>query len=464
MPTSDLSAYVGTYKHLGLIGTKDVYANAEKNTIATLYPALSADSSLSAVGFLPIESETYENLDIPELTTNEATIIDYSSVEVSGSVTGLQAEDTYGIIFGNQSSLSDGIKLKSAEGENFSFTLNQLEIGKTYYYCSYADAGDVTYFGQTLSFVIPSPDIKVTTDDAENVESYSVTIKGSAEISLQYDTDYDYGFFLSTSGNPSKSNNVLDVKPDITQTNIFKANVENLKDNITYYFCAYVLCGGSYFYGNTKNFKTPKATRGTLAGHDWVDLGLPSGLKWATCNVGASSPEQYGGYYAWGETSTKSGYYSNNYSYGNTNTHSYNIPYNISETSYDVARKQWGSTWMMPTFSDIRELYNNCTFSWERVNGVYGARMTGKNGNSIFLPAGGGIGPGFSGSSGTTVVGTGTYGRYWSATMAYKQNWNEVKYLYFNQDGIKLTQYVLGSYSDMNTNGFNGLLVRPVTK
>ena len=90
--------------------------------------------------------------------------------------------------------------------------------------------------------------------------------------------------------------------------------------------------------------------------------------------------------------------------------------------------------------------------------------MTGQNGNSIFLPAGGGIGKGFPGSNGTSVAGQGTYGRYWSATMAYKQNWNEVKFLFFTQEGISLTSYVLGSYSDTNTNGFNGLLVRPVTK
>ena len=464
MPSKDLSVYTGAYNHIGLIGTKDVYTNTNLNTITTLYPAIDADNTLCAVGFLPIETDTYEELEIPVLTTNEPKIIDYSSVEVSGSATGLQADDSFGIIFGNESSLSDGVKLKSTEIGDCSFTLTQLEIGKTYYFCTYADAGDITYLGQILSFIIPSPNISVTTGASENITSNSVTINGSADISLDYESEYEYGFFLNTSGNPSKSNYVIDVKPDITQTKNFKANVSNLQDNTTYYYCAYVRCGEGYFYGSTKSFSTPKATKGILAGHEWVDLGLPSGLKWATCNVGATSPWRCGDYYAWGETYTKYSYSSDNYPYGNTNSHSYNIPYDISGTSYDVARTLWGSTWRMPTFSEIRELYYYCSFSWEYYNGIYGAWMTGQNGNSIFLPAGGGIGKGFTGSNGTSVSGQGTYGRYWSATMAYKQNWNEVKYLFFKQEGISLTSYVLGSYSDTNTNGFNGLLVRPVTK
>lgn len=463
-PDSNLSSYVKEYTHLGFLGKNDVYANTNLNTIITLCSAIEADGKLCAVGFLPISSPAYEVFPLPEVTTNEAVIVDYSSAEVFGTVNNLMPGDTYGIIFGNKANLSDGIKLSSIEGESFSFTLNQMEIGKTYYYCAYIDAGDITYYGQTLSFTMPSPNFNVNTGEAENVTSYTATISGSVNVSLQYDIDYDYGFFLSTSGVPSKDNHVIEAKPEKIQAQKFTAELNNLKDNITYYYCAYVLCQGIYFYGNTKNFSTPKATRGKLNGHEWVDLGLPSGLKWATCNIGATSPEEYGGYYAWGETSTKNFYSADNYPYGNTKDHSYNIPYDISGTSYDVAQQWWGSTWQMPTFSDIKELYYNCSFSWEYLNGISGARMTGKNGNSIFLPAGGAIGPGYTGSGGTKVVGSGERGRYWSATMAYKQNWNEVKYLNFDKKGISLSMEFLGSYYDININGFNGMLVRPVTK
>lgn len=464
LPMTSLTSYVNKYNHMGFIGTKDVYANPTKNTIAVLYNEVDVKRNLSAIGFLPISSDAYEYIPTPEVVTNKAEILDYSTAEVSGFVKDLGSSDQCGIIFGKKADLSDGIKVKSEDGNSFSFTLNQIEMGKTYYYCAYVSGDGFTFYGQTLSFMIPTANISVTTGGAENITGYSASINGSASILLQYDADYNYGFFLSKSENPSKENHVIDVKADLVQNQQFKATLDDISGSTTYYYCAYVLCQGNYFYGSTRNFTTPKATKGKINGHEWVDLGLPSGTKWATCNVDATSPEICGGYFAWGETSTKGIYGSGNYPYGNTNSHSYNIPYNISGTIYDVARQKWGETWQMPTFSNIEELYKYCTFSWTTVNGVIGAKMTGQNGNSIFLPAGGGIGGGFTGSGGTTVVGKGVYGRYWSATMAYKQNWNEVKYMCFNESGFILTRKSLGTYEDMNSNGFNGMLIRPVTK
>ena len=123
------------------------------------------------------------------------------------------------------------------------------------------------------------------------------------------------------------------------------------------------------------------STTGTLAGHEWVDLGLPSGTKWATCNVGASKPEDYGDYYAWGETSTKTNYSSSNYK----NKDNYSLG-DISGTSYDVAHVKWGSLWRMAKRAEWNELAKYCSAKAETKNGVKGTRYTGKNGNSIFLP------------------------------------------------------------------------------
>lgn len=123
--------------------------------------------------------------------------------------------------------------------------------------------------------------------------------------------------------------------------------------------------------------------------HEAVDLGLPSGTKWASCNVGATKPEEYGGYYAWGETEEKEVYDESTYKYYKNGKY-VNIGSDISGTEYDVAHVKWGGNWCMPTLEDIKELIDNCTREWTTLNGVKGMKFTSKiNGNNIFLPAAG---------------------------------------------------------------------------
>lgn len=137
-------------------------------------------------------------------------------------------------------------------------------------------------------------------------------------------------------------------------------------------------------------------------GHEYVDLGLPSGTLWATCNVGAKSPEDYGDYFAWGETegyfSGKTNFNMQNYKWAAnnrlikycTNSELGSVDNKITlDPEDDVAHVRWGGNWRMPTVSEQRELLANCTFTWTTMNGVYGCKVTGTNGNSIFLPAGG---------------------------------------------------------------------------
>ena len=126
------------------------------------------------------------------------------------------------------------------------------------------------------------------------------------------------------------------------------------------------------------------ATTGTINGHTWVDLGLPSGTKWATCNIGATTPEGYGNYYAWGETSPKA-----MYSYDNSLTYGRTIVDISGNPTYDAATANWGGSWRMPTGEEMEELIDNCTWTWTTQNGVNGKKVTGSNGNSIFLPAAG---------------------------------------------------------------------------
>lgn len=145
------------------------------------------------------------------------------------------------------------------------------------------------------------------------------------------------------------------------------------------------------------NSQSPKmsAPDGTINGFSYVDLGLPSGLKWATCNVGATSPEGFGDYFAWGETKTKSSYTTDNCPTNDkNNTWLRNNGYIDSSgnltMSHDAARQNWGGTWRMPTVAEIDELVNNTTSQWTKRKGVSGRLVTSKhNGKSIFIPAAG---------------------------------------------------------------------------
>lgn len=134
---------------------------------------------------------------------------------------------------------------------------------------------------------------------------------------------------------------------------------------------------------------------GYINGHGYVDLGLPSGLKWATCNVGASSPKENGSYYAWGETKPKSIYTERNslVVYGmDINKLKHNGIINSSEIlnlSNDAANFNWGSTWRMPTEAEYQELYKNCKWEEKIVNGVWGYYLTGPNNKRLFIPCSG---------------------------------------------------------------------------
>ena len=172
-----------------------------------------------------------------------------------------------------------------------------------------------------------------------------------------------------------------------------------------------------------------------INGHAYADLGLS--VMWATCNVGAAKPENYGDYYAWGETETKP-----TYDMDNCKTWKKEIG-DISGTSRDVARMKWGATWRMPTEAEFDELWNNCDYEWTTLNGVKGGRFTSrKNGNSIFLPAAGGH----------KEENPCSDGYYWSATPA-KKSCCSAFYLYF-WDGIHCTSWLAL---------FHGLTIRPVS-
>ncbi len=142
---------------------------------------------------------------------------------------------------------------------------------------------------------------------------------------------------------------------------------------------------------------------GGAVNHEFVDLGLPSGILWATCNVGADTPEGYGVYFAWGETHPKNVYDWNTYKHCNgaeSTLTKYCCNSNYGNNGYtdvlttlspedDAATANWGTDWRMPTAEEWRELYQRTTNTWTSQNGVMGRLFTAINGNSLFIPAAG---------------------------------------------------------------------------
>ncbi len=216
-------------------------------------------------------------------------------------------------------------------------------------------------------------------------------------------------------------------------------------------------------------------TTGTLNGYDWVDLGLPSGLKWAAYNIGATAPEEYGDYFAWGETqpyySSRSpftwkegksaGYAWASYQFRTEGDNWDNVKfskYNFDseygpvdnkttlEIADDAARANWGGSWRMPTDAEYNELVNNCTCTWTTQNGVTGELVQGPNGNCIFLPA-------YGGMAGTGYFNTSYCGWYWTSSLKVTKSPNSAIVMWLHSDGF-YTYY---------RDRVEGFFVRPVT-
>ena len=190
------------------------------------------------------------------------------------------------------------------------------------------------------------------------------------------------------------------------------------------------------------------APTGTENGHGYVDLGLPSGTKWATCNLGATNPEEYGNYYAWGETEPKTIYSYSTY-YGTNNSYNWDDSYIVLDCVDDAANVNWGGTWHMPTDEECRELIDNCTYTWTddyNGTGVAGGILKSKiNGNSIFLPA-----AGYRSDADLSLAGY--IGYYWSS-YGYSRYSRRYSYVPLSSNGVCTT------YKDSE---YYGQSVRPV--
>ena len=250
--------------------------------------------------------------------------------------------------------------------------------------------------------------IYVQTGWPKSVQGTSAIVRGKVIcMSNAYRDLGRWGIIYST----NRSNLSLDNCEGIVYTDIadFEVILAGLKENTTYYYKAFYKFDSS----DHKDLRFQHGDRDaeyyvdswyhsfTTNDEDFledeinpiyaIDLGLS--VKWACCNIGASAPEGYGGYYAWGETKEKSSYNEDNYiwnnPYSSTNKYSDSGNRTVLDPEDDVAHVKWGGAWRMPTHSEIEELINNCTWEIATYNGVNGQLVTGPNGNSIFLPVAG---------------------------------------------------------------------------
>lgn len=222
----------------------------------------------------------------------------------------------------------------------------------------------------------------------------------------------------------------------------FNVHVTGLTPSTTYYYRTYVSVQGLVYNGAVRTFTTLEYVPSSDS-HDYVDLGLSDGTLWATMNVGASHPEDYGDYFAWGETKPKEQYDRSTYIWCDERDGGGYVYTKYNNSSHggkvdgltellpedDAAYVNWGPGWRMPSFDQISKLLDGCTWQWTQQNGVYGRKGTSKtNGNTIFLPAAGY-------HDGASLNYAGADGHYWSRTLSsdYPDN---AYYLGFHTDGM----------------------------
>ena len=383
------------------------------------------------VAYGEVKAFTTASTVIPTVLTTAATQVTTNSAVVGGNVTddgGAEVTER-GIVYSttpNPTTANSKLTSGSGVGE-FTCDLTDLQSNATYYARAYAINKKGTAYGEEVSFttnkqiVLPSITTNAITQITETsaVAGGNVTSDGNASVT-------ERGVVYSTNPNPVITNLYNTIKPCGSGTGSFTCELTNLQPNTTYYLRAYATNSIGTAYGEEVSFTTEEEAvvsdpTGTENGYGYVDLGLS--VKWATYNVGATSPEEYGSYFAWGEVEPKEVYDWSTYKWCNGSSNTL-TKYNTSssygtvdnkttlELSDDAARVNWGGAWRMPTDAEWTELRTECTWTIIEQNGVNGCKVTSKyNNNSIFFPSAGIY-------QGNSLVAANSNRNYWSSSLS----------------------------------------------
>ena len=331
-------------------------------------------------------------------------------------------------------------------GKEFKLEIGNLSLSTSYYYCAWLLLNNTQYeFGSIKDFnTLGASAPIVTTLEATEIYLDSARVGGNI-IDDGGSKVVEYGVCYSTSTNPDISDSKIVCESGVGE---FMCDLTDLTRNTKYYVRAYATNSIGTAYGNEIKFTTRDKIQ-----TEAVDLGLS--VKWANMNVGADFPEDYGDYFAWGETTTKETYDWSTYKWCNgssrtltkyNNRSSYGTVDNktVLDKEDDAAAVNWGGAWRMPTKEEQDELRNNCTWTWITQNGVNGYKVTGTNGNSIFLPAAGG-------RDDSSLSSAGRWGIYCSSSLDAGST-SFAYFLFFHSSSVYLG----------NGNRYGGHSVRPV--
>ena len=314
----------------------------------------------------------------------------------------------------------------------------------------------------------PATSAKVRTGQVINITDESALIEASVNVDISKYSSVNFGVMYSTYLEDMNFRNGDEEFASYMNGKEYEVEITSLSPDTKYYYCAYLVLNGiQREFGQIKEFTTLPANEGSddeggsedegdgkVNGYAYVDLGLS--VKWATMNVGATSPEDYGDYFAWGETEPKEEYNWSTYKWCDGDFSDLTKYCSLSEFGIvdnktklepedDAATVNWGGAWRMPTKEEQVELITECNWTLDTMNGVDGYTVTGPNGNSIFLPISGYF-------SDTNVEDIGYNGTYWSSEQ--KSDYSSQAYV--------IDIYNDGDISLFANSRYYGLSIRPV--
>ena len=331
-------------------------------------------------------------LDENSVVTGSADVTASSAI-FHGTVKGLESQSsgsyTVGFMYGDaEDNLSE--KVTGESTSEFSASISGTPGQVVYYQAFVTLQGHVTYTGSVSSAVLT--DSKAITGEVKDLTATTVTFQASLE---KAPADAVSGIILSPDTKTEKIRKGVRIQADGINDN-YEVKTEGLLPNTTYHYTAYLDLGNGVVYGEEREFTTPESNFDP--DNDLVDLGLST--KWARYNVGATKETEFGGLFGFGDmTGFKTSVLMEDYASDD-----------IYKTDRDVANKAYGSWLTMPTVEEFEELFNECKKEWVEQAGVAGYKLTGPNGNSIFLPAAGS-------RTQQTVSGQGINGLYLSGSI-----------------------------------------------
>lgn len=341
----------------------------------------------------------------------------------------------------------------------FYSSFSDLNHSTTYYFVACAKVDDKEYYGEIKSLSTTNIDdvVTISTDSPSNVGYKIVTMYGKLSVDSEEDLYKSVWFLISDSESTLEGlkTSGINYTVSLQEDGSFYKKRSDLKHGSRYYYVACAKVEDKEYYGDVQSFATDVIPDG------FVDLGLS--VFWATCNIGASAPEEQGNYYAWGETLTKSSYFWTSYKWSsNASNYKYIKKYGENDTKRkledadDVANKTLGGKCRIPTPNEFDELISNCNIEKTTLNEVTGWKFTSKKTDYtdmwIFLPATGYIYM-------STLYESNSYGLYWSSspTSIYSDS-------PYTWTGARILQCVDNKAEVNSIERCKGLPVRPVLK